>query len=95
MFITNGPPLAISSLIGLPEIIKNFASDCALTFNFSPFDSKIKAINYAIDTVNGTVYLMGVAQNEWELSLVSNHARSLDYVRRVVSHVRIKSDTAT
>ena len=59
------------------------------------FDSKIKAINYAIDTVNGTVYLMGVAQNEWELSLVSNHARSLDYVRRVVSHVRIKSDTAT
>lgn len=59
------------------------------------FDSKIKAINYAIDTVNGTVYLMGVAQNEWELSLVSNHARNLDYVRRVVSHVRIKSDTAT
>ena len=59
------------------------------------FDSKIKAINYAIDTVNGTVYLMGVAQNEWELSLVSNHARSLDYVRRVVSHVRIKPDTAT
>ena len=59
------------------------------------FDSKIKAINYAIDTVNGTVYLMGVAQNEWELSLVRNHARSLDYVRRVVSHVRIKPDTAT
>jgi len=59
------------------------------------FDSKIKAINYAIDTVNGTVYLMGVAQNEWELSLVSNHARSLDYVRRVVSHVRIKPDTET
>ena len=59
------------------------------------FDSKIKAINYAIDTVNGTVYLMGVAQNEWELSLVSNHARNLDYVRRVVSHVRIKPDTET
>ena len=59
------------------------------------FDSKIKAINYAIDTVNGTVYLMGVAQNEWELSLVPNHARSLDYVRRVVSHVRIKRDGAT
>ena len=38
------------------------------------FDSKIKAINYAIDTVNGTVYLMGVAQNEAELSRVRNHA---------------------
>ena len=56
------------------------------------FDAKIKAINYAIDTVNGTVYLMGVAQNERELALVRNHARSLEYVRRVVSHVRIKSD---
>ena len=59
------------------------------------FDGKIKAINYAIDTVNGTVYLMGIAQNERELALVRNHARSLDYVRRVVSHVRIKRDGAT
>ena len=59
------------------------------------FDGKIKAINYAIDTVNGTVYLMGIAQNERELVLVRNHARNLDYVRRVVSHVRIKSDNAT
>lgn len=54
------------------------------------FDGKIKAINYAIDTVNGTVYLMGVAQNEQELALVRNHARNLDYVRRVISHVRVK-----
>ena len=59
------------------------------------FDGKIKAINYAIDTVNGTVYLMGIAQNERELALVRNHARSLDYVRRVVSHVRIKRDGTT
>ncbi len=55
------------------------------------FDGKIKAINYAIDTVNGTVFLMGIAQNEEELALVRNHARSIDYVRRVISHVRAKS----
>ncbi len=55
------------------------------------FDGKIKAINYAIDTVNGTVFLMGIAQNEEELALVRNHARSIDYVRRVISHVRVKS----
>ena len=59
------------------------------------FDGRIKAINYAIDTVNGTVYLMGIAQNEIELALVRNHARNLKYVRRVVSHVRINSDDAT
>lgn len=59
------------------------------------FDGKIKAINYAIDTVNGTVYLMGIAQNDVELDLVRNHARTLKYVRRVVSHVRIKDSTAS
>ncbi len=55
------------------------------------FDGKIKAINYAIDTVNGTVYLMGIAQNETELTLVRNHARNIEYVRRVVSHARLKN----
>lgn len=59
------------------------------------FDGKIKAINYAFDAVNGTVYLMGIAQNETELGLVRDHARNIDYVRRVVSHVRIKDLTTS
>lgn len=59
------------------------------------FDGKIKAINYAFDSVNGTVYLMGIAQNKTELSLVRNHARNIEYVRRVVSHVRIIDPTAS
>lgn len=59
------------------------------------FDGKIKAINYAIDTVNGTVYLMGIAQSKEELALVRNHARNIEYVRRVISHVRVKDSTAS
>jgi osmotically-inducible protein OsmY len=55
------------------------------------FDSTIHAINYTIDTVNGTVYLLGIAQDAAELQRVRNHARALDYVRRVISHVRVKS----
>ena len=57
-------------------------------------DQSVKSVNVNIETYDGTVYLMGVAQNKRELALVRNHARSLDYVRRVVSHVRIKSDAA-
>jgi osmotically-inducible protein OsmY len=57
------------------------------------FDSKIHAINYTIDTVNGVVYLLGVAQDEAELRRVRNHASALSYVRRVKSHVRIKSNS--
>jgi len=58
------------------------------------FDGKVKSINYAIDTVNGTVYLMGIAQSQGELDRVQNHARAIDYVRRVISHVRIKKPPA-
>lgn len=55
------------------------------------FDEKVHAINYAIETVGGIIYLIGIAQNKIELDRVINHARSLKYVRNVISHVRIKS----
>ena len=55
-------------------------------------DGDVKAINYAIDTVNGTVYLMGIAQNSKELDRVKAHARNLKYVRRIVSYVRLKDN---
>lgn len=56
------------------------------------FDSEILAINYSIETVNKVIYLMGVAQSEAELDRVIRYARNIDYVRKVVSHVRIKSE---
>jgi osmotically-inducible protein OsmY len=48
------------------------------------------AINYNIETVNGTVYLIGIAKSQLEVDRVIAHARSLGYVKRVISHVRIK-----
>ena len=56
------------------------------------FDKKILSINYSIETVGGAVYLMGIAQNQRELDRVTNHARTLRYVKRVVSYVRLKND---
>lgn len=55
-------------------------------------DRDIQAINYAIETVNGVVYIMGLAQTDAEMERVVNHARNLSYVRRVVSYARLKSD---
>lgn len=55
-------------------------------------DEKVQSINYAIETVDGVVYLMGIAQDEAELRRVRNHARDISYVRRVVSYVRLKGD---
>jgi osmotically-inducible protein OsmY len=54
------------------------------------FDKHVRAINYAIETVGGTIYLIGIAQNQAELDRVIAHARSVGYVRNVISHVRVK-----
>lgn len=58
------------------------------------FDADVRSINYTIDTVNGTVYLMGIARDRKEIDRVVAHARSINYVRRVVPHVRVKPASA-
>ena len=55
-------------------------------------DAKVRSVNYNIDCVAGTIYLMGVAQDQVELQRVIDHARDISYVSRVVSHVRLKND---
>ena len=42
-----------------------------------------------VDTVNGVVYLIGIAHDRKELERATNHARAVPYVRKVVSHVRL------
>ena len=49
------------------------------------------AVNYLVETVNGNVYLLGVAQDAKELKRVVGHASSIDRVSDVIyDHVRIK-----
>ncbi|MBU6476222.1 MAG: BON domain-containing protein [Alphaproteobacteria bacterium] len=54
------------------------------------FDKYIQSINYNVDTVDGNVYVMGVAQNQSELDRVLAYARSTNHVRNVISYVRLK-----
>ncbi|HVJ53615.1 MAG TPA: BON domain-containing protein [Aliidongia sp.] len=55
------------------------------------FDGGIKSLNYSIETVDGVVYIIGIARTQEELDLVLNHARNIPDVRRVVNYVRIRS----
>jgi osmotically-inducible protein OsmY len=57
-------------------------------------DAEVRSVNYNVDCVAGTIYLMGVAQDKAELQRVIDHARDIPYVRRVVSYVRLKDDPA-
>ena len=52
-------------------------------------DDQISSINYSIDVVNKTVYVMGVARSTTELNRVLGHARQVSHVRRVVDHTRL------
>jgi osmotically-inducible protein OsmY len=54
------------------------------------FDRAIESVNYSVETVDGVVYLMGVAQNQTELDRVTDYARNMRYVKRVVSYARLK-----
>jgi osmotically-inducible protein OsmY len=55
------------------------------------FDSQIRSVNYTIDTVNGSIYISGSARSQGELDKVTNYARNIPNVKRVVSYVRIRS----
>jgi osmotically-inducible protein OsmY len=53
--------------------------------------ASIKSFNYTVETYDGTVYLIGVAQNKDELKKVYNIARKTPGVNQVVSYVRPKN----
>jgi osmotically-inducible protein OsmY len=76
----------------------DIANDSWITGQLSSkmtFDADILAINYSIETVGGVIYLIGIAQSQAELDRVIDHARSIKYVKQVVSHVRIKEPKAS
>lgn len=74
------------------EGIVGYAKDSWITTSLRTqmmFNRDIQSINYSIDTVAGTVYLMGVAQNQKELNRVTNLARKISGVKNVVSYVKL------
>lgn len=74
------------------EGIVGFAKDTWITTSLRAqmtFDKEVQSINYSIDTVAGTVYLMGIAQSQLELNRVVQIARNIGGVKNVVSYVKI------
>lgn len=55
-------------------------------------DDQIASINYTVATVNGVIYLTGLAASEAEVQRVIKHARGLKYVKRVINYTRLKDD---
>ena len=73
--------------------LRDLAKDSWITTQLQSkmtLDKQILAINYSIETVNGIVYLIGIAQSQDELDRVIAHARGINYVHQIISHVRVK-----
>ena len=54
------------------------------------FNGQVRSINYTIETVEGSVYLIGSARSQAELDKVTDVARNVPNVKRVVSYVEIR-----
>jgi osmotically-inducible protein OsmY len=75
--------------------IKGFVQDGWITSRLRAqltLDRSVQSINYSIDTVQGIVYLMGVARNQAELNQVIETARTIAGVRQVVSYVKMSGE---
>jgi osmotically-inducible protein OsmY len=82
--------------IGSESDLKDLAKDSWITTQVRAAilrNSDIVDINYSVETINAIVYLLGIAQNQAELDALVSHTRSVKGVRRVVSHVLLKSDS--
>lgn len=52
----------------------------------------ISSVNYGVETVDGTVYLMGIAKSQKELDIAIAISRRAPGVKKVVSHVIFRDD---
>lgn len=70
-----------------------FASDSWITTQLKSkilFENDIRSLNYNVQTIDKTVYLMGIAQNQHELDRVIELARRTSGVKNVITYVRVK-----
>ena len=71
------------------------AKDARVSLNLSALlisDIEISDINFNHSISDQIVYIMGIAQNEEELNKVINHARTIQGVKKVISHIILKND---
>jgi osmotically-inducible protein OsmY len=52
----------------------------------------VNSLNYSVESYNGVVFLLGVAQDQTELNRVLQLARNIGAVKKVVNHVLLKDD---
>ena len=71
------------------------AKDARISLSLSGLligDAEISDINYSHSVSGQVIYIIGIAENEKELNNALNHARTIQGVKKVVSHIILKND---
>jgi osmotically-inducible protein OsmY len=79
--------------VALPETAWADAQDTWISSRLRTdlaFTPEIRSTNYTIETVNGSVFLIGSARSQYELDRVTAIARNIPDVKRVVSYVEVR-----
>ena len=80
-------------VIAPPETVWDNAKDAWITAEIRSklmLDPTVRSVNYVIDTENGSVYVMGSARDQAELDRVTQIARYVPGVLRVVSYIDLR-----
>lgn len=73
--------------------IKEYSLDTWITTQLKTkllMEKNIRSVNYNIETLEGVVYLFGIAQNQQELDKVTYISSTIANVKKVISFIRLK-----
>jgi len=92
----NGVQTVINELqISNDDSILNFADDLVISAKIKAkllINSELPYLNYTVETVNGIVYLIGIARSEGERQAVIDLSNEIYGVVDVIDYIEIKSD---
>ena len=54
-------------------------------------DQSINFINFNVDTVNGVVYIFGIARDQEEINRIIKHARNINYVENIINYMSVSN----
>jgi len=93
----NGVQTVINELqISSDDSILNFADDLVISAKIKAkllINSELPYLNYTVETVNGIVYLIGIARSEGERQAVIDLSNEIYGVVDVIDYIEIKSDS--
>lgn len=76
---------------GIKQYLRDVRIKAAIRYKIIA-DKQVSSINYNFESVNGNLFIIGIAQNKKELKKVVDHANDIKGVNKVISHVIMKND---